>query len=166
MKRNRILAAVMMFCLMLCGCTKLKNELRIGTDTKEEDIRDFYYTFENINYNASYQRYRFYTEDGKHMFFHETRERKDDYGPATEKDTTAKGSGELSEEEWKQFVSLVNGGTAEKRKDDASAGSRGPWMYIYLNNDVEEGRKYLFPSLDERKQFETFCEALAEKIRG
>ncbi len=44
-----------------------------GTKAGIDDISDFYCTYENINYNAFYQRYCFFTYDGKHFFFHETR---------------------------------------------------------------------------------------------
>ena len=115
MKISRELAVFLVTVLILTGCSmKLKNTVTVGRDAEAEDVQDFYYTYENINFNAFYQRYRIYAENGKHMFFHETRERKEEYGPATEKDTTKKGTLELSEEEWKTFVNLVNGGTGKK----------------------------------------------------
>ena len=76
-----------LFCVMLTGCGEQKvtventvsgKQMIVGTDIGLDEITDFYYTEENINYDAYYQRYRFYVEDGKHLFFHETRERKDD----------------------------------------------------------------------------------------
>ena len=87
MKRLRSLLWIpLCFGVLLCGCSK--NEDLTDTITNKripiEDITDFYYTYENINYNAFYQRYRFYVEDDKLMFFHETRERPNDYGWTTE----------------------------------------------------------------------------------
>ena len=67
--------------LLLGGCGRLiKSEYTVGTDVRQADVTEFYYTYENINYNACYLRYRFYVEDGKYYFYHEARERKDDYG--------------------------------------------------------------------------------------
>ena len=94
----------------------------VGTDIAFEDITDFYYTEENINYDAYYQRYRFYAEDGKHFFFHETRERKNDYGPCTEEDTVQTGTIELSDDQWSEFTALVKGGIVTVRKDTADSG--------------------------------------------
>ena len=93
---------------MLTGCTIKEDEgdvsmfskkMIVGTDIAFDDITDFYYTEENINYDAYYQRYRFYVEDGNHMFFHETRERKNEYGPCTEEDTVQIGTIELSDDQ-------------------------------------------------------------------
>ena len=103
MKKGLFLAISMMLAFLAAGCVTFGGTGRtagarvVGEDIQIGDITEFYYTYENINYNAFYQRYRFYTEDGKHLFFHETRERKDDYGPATEKDTTLTGTAELTD---------------------------------------------------------------------
>ena len=89
------------------------------------------------NYDAYYQRYRFYVEDGQHFFFNETRERKDDYGPCTEKDTTQKRTIKLTDDQWMQFCNLVNGGTVKAREESEDSGAykrrfRRGWKYIYV----------------------------------
>ncbi len=167
MKKVLLLAISMMLAFLAAGCVTIGGTGRtagarvVGEDIQIGDITEFYYTYENINYNAFYQRYRFYTEDGKHMFFHETRERKDDYGPATEEDTTLTGTAELTDEQWSEFFRAVSGGEVRKRTDSAESGSRGPWMYIYWNGDQSKYQKYSFPSYAEQKAFEEFCASLA-----
>ncbi len=140
-----------------------KSAYVVGTDISAEDITDFYYTYENINYNAFYQRYRFYAEDGKHLFFHETRERKDDYGPATEEDTTMKGTLELTDEEWAAFFALLKDGKVVKRSDSAESGGRGPWLYLYWKGDPSDYQEFSFASAGGDLSFEEFCERLKER---
>ena len=122
-----------------------------------EDITDFYYTEENINYNAFYQRYRFYVEDGKYYFFHERRERKDDYGWCTEDDTVLIGTVELTDDQWSSFYGFVDGGTVSEREDSADAGDDGPWLYLYWKNDKDKYQEFSFSSYDSEKKFVDYC---------
>ena len=158
--------------MMLIGCGNGENTEKVsllskmyvvGTDIKMDDINDFYYTEENINYDAYYQRYRFYVEDGKHFFFNETRERKDDYGPCTEQDTTQIGTIELTDDQWRQFCDLVSGGTVKAREESADSGDSGPWLYLYWTNDKSKYQKFSFGSYGDEKAFEEFCLSLASK---
>ncbi len=160
---------VLLLITLLTGCgTKEKSENMllfgggkiVGKDILTSDITDFYYTEENINYDAYYQRYRFYVEDGKHLFFHETRERRNDYGPCTEDDTTLIGTIELTDEQWSQFADLVNGGTVKAREDSAEAGGTGPWLYLYWTNDKGKVQQFSFESYDSQARFEKFCLSL------
>ena len=143
-----------------------RKEMTVGTDIGIDDITDFYYTKENINYGAFYQRYRFYEEDGRHLFFHETRERKNDYGPCTEKDTTLTGTVELSEEQWSQFFGLLRGGTVRAREDSAESGSTGPWLYLYWKGDQGSCQEFAFPSWEAGAAFEAFCAELKEQAES
>ena len=159
---------------MLTGCSEREDKKEdatvhafngvkiVGRDIMSDDISEFYYTEENINYNAYYQRYRFYKEDGKHMFFHETRERKDDYGPCTEDDTTKVGTVELSADDWNTFCDLISEGTVTRKTEDLGEGDDGPWLYLYWNGDNDEYREYAFESYGKLKEFEKFCEGLAQ----
>lgn len=142
----------------LFGC---RSQITVGKDISSDDITDFYYTYENINYNAEYQRYRFYEEDGKHMFFHETRQRKNDYGPASEEDRTAYGKRELSAEEWDAFFDLLKGGTVKEREEDLNAGDSGPWTYLYRRNDKSGIQQFAFENAGKKSEFIRFCVQLA-----
>ena len=135
-------------------------KMTVGGNIPADDITDFYYTVSNINYDAFYQRYRFYTDDGKHLFFHETRERKDDYGPATEEDTTMIGIIELSDEQWAEFYKNICTGIVKAREETADAGGSGPWMYLYWNGDKSKYQEYYFASYDARLKFVEFCVSL------
>lgn len=136
--------------------------MKVDKEILMKDIRDFYYTKSNINYDAFYQRYRFYVEGGKNYFFHETRERKGKYGPCTEADTTLKGTVELTGDQWKKFYELVSGGTVEKREESADAGGSGPWLYLYWTNDRDSIQQFSFESYKKEKEFVGFCKSLAE----
>ena len=166
MKRSFITIYVVLFVVLLTGCVAkegstdmplFSNVKTVGKDILISDITDFYYTEENINYNAYYQRYRFYVEDGKHIFFHETRKRKDDYGPCTEDDTTLTGTIELTDDKWSEFTELVSGGTVKARKDSADAGGTGPWLYLYWKNDKGKYQQFAFDSYNTLAEFEAFC---------
>ncbi|SEL02600.1 hypothetical protein SAMN04487770_10564 [Butyrivibrio sp. ob235] len=140
-----------------------KDSMIVGEDISEDEINKFYYTIENINYDAYYLRYLFYVEDGKHMFFFEERERKDDYGPTTEEDTIAEAEFELSDDEWSDFVETIKGGLVKARDDNPEDGGSGPWTYLYWSEDEDKYQEYAFKSQGARKEFETLCEVLAEK---
>ena len=160
--------ALISLLVLLCGCTRSDQpDTKMNTITDMhipvEDITDFYYTYENINYNAFYQRYRFYREDGAYMFHHETREKPEDYGWTTEEDITASGTFALSEQEWKDVMALLENGKVTKREDSLSDGSSGPWMYIYWKHDKSIYQKYAFSSGADRLAFENYCSALAER---
>ncbi|MBQ2688847.1 MAG: hypothetical protein IJG05_02095 [Solobacterium sp.] len=172
MKRILSFALCILTGLLAAGCTEEEEpdmgsagSLIVGRDIAEEQITEFYYTYENINYNAFYQRYRFYVESGKYMFFHETRERPDDYGPASEKDRTSYGTFELTEEEWDTFYGFLKDGTVKEREESLEDGDSGPWTYLYWDKDGSVYQEYTFSSLGKRKEFESFCEALEQEDR-
>ena len=80
---------LMASCLtMLFGCGNRGRETVTNRNIPIEDITAFYFTVENVNFDAFYQRYRFYVDNGAYLFDHETRERPGDYGPTTEADVT------------------------------------------------------------------------------
>lgn len=155
-------AAIILCTVMLCLLSGCKSEWTVGIDISSYDITDFYYTYENINFNAFYQRYRFYVENGKQFFSYETRERKGEYGPATEKDVTRKGTIELSSEEWERFFDHIKGGTVVPRKESVESGGRGPWLYLYWVNDKSRNQVFSFASAGDLAVFEEYCSGLAE----
>ena len=169
MKKGLTAIVGLLFVAILAGCgakgkssdTPMTGSGKIiGKDIQTEDITDFYYTKENINYDAFYQRYRFYVEEGKRYFFHETRERKNDYGPCTEEDTTQSGTIELTEDQWSGFTDLVSGGTVKAREDSADSGGSGPWLYLYWTNDQGKYQQFAFDSYETRTRFEEYCRSL------
>lgn len=132
-----------------------------STNPLFDGFTDFYYTYDASTFPPHYQRYRFYVEEGKHFFYHETRE--GGGWPQTEEDITASGTIELTEEEWQIFFSKLKGGTVKSPEDEVETGDAGPWTYIYRGNGQEE---YEFPSYEARLAFEEYCEELTGmKIR-
>lgn len=143
---------------LLSGFFPDSNEKTVGTDVAYGDITDFYYTYDASTYPPEYQRYRFYVEDGKKLFYHETREG-DDW-PQTEEDITVSGTVDLKEEEWAAFCSFIEGGTVRKREESLESGDSGPWLYLYWNGDQGEFQEFSFASWEDQADFESFCEML------
>lgn len=103
--------------LLLCGTAACAcAEITVGPDIAEGDITDFYYTVDASIYPPVYQRYRFYAEDGKKLFYHESRQ--GDSWPQTEKDITVSGTVELTEEAWSAFFDCLRGGAVKARGDE------------------------------------------------
>ena len=160
-KKNPMYLICMIASVLLAGCGILfKSEYTVGKDIRTEDISEFYYTLSNINYNAFYQRYHFYAENGRWMLSHETRQRVNEYGPTTEEDITMSGTFELSESERDEFFGFLEGGEVTKRKESAAAGSSGPWLYLYWKDDRSLYQVFAFSSYATLKSFEEFCSAL------
>lgn len=175
MKKILIIVLAVMAAGILIGCAAAskpakvndpddKGEIMVvGKDIIEEDINEFYYTIENINYDAYYLRYKLYNEDGKHMFFFEERKRPDDYGPTTEEDTVAKCEFDLSDKEWSRFYEIISGGEVTARGDDPETGDEGPWTYLYWTGDEGDIQQYSFESEKKMAAFKKLCERLVKK---
>ena len=158
----RILLSIACIGFLTYGCeAKDTTETITDRNIPVTDVMDFYYTYENINYNAFYQRYRFYVEDGKYMFHHETREIPDGYGWTTEEDITKEGTFALKEKELQEFWTLLKNGEVSARSDSTETGDAGPWMYIYWKGDKGKYQVFDFPSYEARVDFEQFCEQLS-----
>lgn len=166
MKRIGGLMLLMASCLtLLFGCGNRGRETVTNRNIPIEDITAFYYTAENVNFDAFYQRYRFYADNGAYIFDHETRERPGDYGPTTEADVTDTGTMTLTDEEWAEFLGFLQDGTVSARNDSADAGGDGPWTFLYWKNDKAKYQVFSFRDDGTRLQFEAFCAALAQTAR-
>ena len=159
---KRLVSALFALLLLLtvgCASESSPEEMIVGEEIAFEELTDFYYTCDASTDPPHYQRYRFYTEDGKRYFYHETRE--GGGWPQTEEDITLSGTVELTDAQWTAFCHLLRGGTASCREEHLDDGDAGPWLFIYWNGGEEEGREYVFASLSEETAFEEFCAALA-----
>ena len=76
----------------------------VGEEILFEEVTDFYYTVDASTFPPYYQRYRLYTEDGTHFFYHETRE--GGGWPQTEENITRSGTKELGEDQWDALCGL------------------------------------------------------------
>ena len=135
-------------------------EMIVGTDIEEKDIVDFYYTYSTSTAITFYQRYRFYAEDGKKFFTHETRE--GGGWPQTEEDITFSGTKELTEADWAAFFACVSEGEVRQRSDEILDGDSGPWMVLYWTGDEGEIQEFTFASLEKQLAFEELCSQLAK----
>ena len=165
MKRIGGIILIMLCCMTLFGgCGKETEETITNKKIPLADVTEFYYTCENINFDAFFQRYRFYREDGKYMFQHETREKPGEYGPTSEEDITGRGTFELTEEEWNEFLTFLKDGTVSARKDSGESGGAGPWTFIYWKNDKGKYQVFEFATYDARTRFEEYCSSLAQEV--
>ena len=165
-----VCAALFLTVFLLTGCaakpddpapTAGRGEKLVGTDVLLESVTEFYYTYSTSTDPPHYQRYRFYTEDGKRFFFHEKRE--GDHWPLTEDDATVAGTVELTEAEWEAFFDCLKGGTVKKREENLDSGRAGPWLYLYWNGDKSKYQEFTFASYGARCDFEELCEGLASR---
>lgn len=131
----------------------------VGTDILLSDVTEFYYTTAASTNPASRQQYRFYMEGEQWWFFHETRQ--GSQWPLTEKDVTACGAKQLSQQEYEQFTACISGGSVIKRTENADSGSRGPWLYLYWKGDKGKYQQFSFADYAAQTAFEQFCAELA-----
>ena len=127
----------------------------VGTDVALGDVTDFYYTYSTSTAPPHYQRYRFYVDGRKYLFYHETRE--GGGWPQTEKDITDSGSRPLSKAEWAEFFECLKGGTVENRKEHLEDGDAGPWLFLYWKGDHGKCQEFSFASPAARFAFEELC---------
>ena len=143
------------------GLAAASDSMIVGNSIPFEGITDFYYTYDASTAPPHYQRYRFYVEDGKHYFYHETRE--GGAWPQTEADITRSGTVELTDTQWAACSDLLNGGTASRREEHLDSGDAGPWLYIYWRGGEAEGREFSFDQPGTILAFEEFCGDLADQ---
>ncbi len=148
-------------CLHRSARGEVSDDITVGTELSLEDITDFYYTYDAPLAMSRYQRYRFYVEDGKHFFYHETRE--GGAWPLTEEYISDSGMVELNDGQWDTFCSYLAGGTARKREESLDTGDAGPWLFIYWNGGEKEGREFYFENSGTVLAFEAFCESVREE---
>ena len=163
--RRVVLLCIVLLLVLMFPCTErsaaASTGKTVGIDIAFDDITDFFYTYDASTAPPHYQRYRFFAEDGKHYFYHETRE--GGGWPQTEADITCSGTVELTEEQWAAFCDLLNGGTASMREEHLDSGDAGPWLYIYWPSGETEGREFAFEQPGIVLAFEEFCARLKEE---
>lgn len=130
----------------------------VGGNIATEDITQFYYTLSSSTCPPHWQRYHFYTENGKYFFYHETRA--GHAWPLTEENITRFGTVELSPEQWNTFVDCVKGGSVTRRTSDAESGDPGPWLYLYWTGDRGKIQQFAFASPEAQLSFESLCTML------
>lgn len=133
----------------------------VGKTIKENDFKEFYYTYSTTVNPPEFQRYRIYSENGKKMFYHEKRE--GDKVFLEEEDITTSGTIELTSEEWETFWSYISGGTVENRNERTTSGGAGPWLYLYWNGDKNKCQEFSFADSKKEMKFEEFCVKLKNR---
>jgi len=133
----------------------------VGKTIKEDDFKEFYYTYATTVNPPEFQRYRIYMESGKRMFYHEKREGNKVF--LTEEDITVSGETELSAQEWEVFWNCISGGSVKNRKESTDSGQSGPWLYLYWNGDRNKCQEFTFADLERANAFEEFCMRMKTK---
>ena len=161
-KKRLWAAAALLLALALCGGIAMRlfghREYVVGRSIKNEEITDFYWTYSSSTNPPAYQRYRFFVEDGRRLFFHEKRE--GDHWPLTEQDATVTGTAALTDEQWDAFLTCVAGGTVVSREESVASGDAGPWTYLYWQRDRGEYQQFSFASYGAEQDFVALCETL------
>ena len=122
MKKMDVLFILLIAAFLVVFLVACASPLVVGDDIKLDQISDFYYTIDASTNPPFLLRYRVYTVDGVHTFYHE--ERSGDHWPQTDNDATVIEKREMTEEEWDSFCKeslLANG-----------------WFFLY---NVAEGRR-------------------------
>lgn len=161
MKRLLTVLLSSLLCLTAALAGSGAKALTVGADIAPQDILQFYWTYDASTYPPRYQRYRFFVEDGKHLFFHETRE--GDHWPLTEADASVTGQMELTADEWQAFLDCLSGGTAVQWEDPILDGDAGPFLFLYWQGDGGVSHGFSFASRGESAAFEDLCEVLKER---
>ena len=157
MKRCLLALTVLLACVLAAGAYA---DVSAGAEITPEEITDFYYTFSTSTDPPFFLRYRFYVEDGKKLFSHETRE--GGGWPQTEEDIAVSGTAELTEADWAAFFACICDGEVATRSDKMLDGDSGPWLYLYWTGDEGQQQEFSFASLEKRFEFEELCSRLAQ----
>ncbi len=156
-----VLSAVLVLLAAAVGFNLLRSgEMTVGKKISVEDITEFYYTEASSTNPPNYQRYRFYVDNGKYMFYREKRE--GNSFPLTEKDISSTDTKELTEQEWSAFCNCIIGGKVSKRTENTESGNSGPWTYLYWKGDRSKYQEYEFESPEKAAEFEEMCKELSE----
>lgn len=156
-----VLSAVLVLLAAAIGFNLLRSgEMTVGKKISVEDITEFYYTEASSTNPPYYQRYRFYVDNGKYVFYREKRE--GNSFPLTEKDISSTDTKELSEQEWSAFCNCIIGGKVSKRTENTESGNSGPWTYLYWKGDRSKYQEYEFESPEKAAEFEEMCKELSE----
>ena len=151
--------AIAVAVLIIAAFAAKGRQRTVGTDILLSDVTEFYYTTAASTNPASRQQYRFYIEGEQWWFYHESRE--GSHWPLTEKDITACGAKQLSQQEYEQFAESISGGSVTKRTENADSGSRGPWLYLYWKGDKGKYQQFAFADYTAQQNFEQLCAELA-----
>lgn len=154
MKLRSLLIPLLAALLLGCSGTGVKT---VGKQVPASAVTEFYWTYDHLEYPASYLRYRLFTEDGAYYFFYDKRE-KQGYGPTTEADRTACGTVALTETQWQQALQLFDGGTVQARTESVTTGGSGPWQYLYWNGDRGKEQVFTFADAAAAAAFTALCE--------
>lgn len=168
MQIGRIIKLICGLCCILCAAAPFslaggfmgvgKHGLVVGKNLDVAKFREFYYTYASTTFPPEFQRYRFYLENGRPVFYHEKREGKKVF--LTKDDVTISGTMPLAPSDWEKFLSLVRGGTVSDRVELDTTGSPGPWLYLYWDGDKGKKQLFEFARPDIVLEFEKFCAGL------
>lgn len=152
-----LVVVLVMGVLFMTGIIGSKHKsFAVGKKIQNGDITAFYYTVASSTNPPEYQRYKCFVEDGQYKLFHEKRE--GDHFPLTEQDATVTGAVTLTDAQWNDFLSTLQGGKVVARSESTDAGSKGPFLYLYWKGDRDKYQAFTFESPEQMQTFVRLCE--------
>lgn len=134
--------------------------LVVGKTLDVSEISEFYLTRSATTNPPYFQRYVFRDVEGKKELYHEKREGDKVFlGP---EDATVTGTIPMTDEEWNEFLSLIEGGTVSVPEEDYGTGGSRPYMTLYRKNQAENDNVREFSGRESGLALE--IEALAERL--
>ena len=134
-------------------------EMVVGKNISLDEITQFHCVRDSSVYPPVYTAYHFCIENGSAQFEYETRE--GNSWPLTEEDIAILAAKDLTQEEWDELCSFLEGGHVKKEDEDLVDGDDGPWFTLYWDRDRSEYRTFSFATDESRRSFEEYCEHLA-----
>ncbi|MBQ6375274.1 MAG: hypothetical protein IJJ45_12410 [Clostridia bacterium] len=160
-KRDLMRCATMLIALLLCAIpATAQAAFVVDADIAMADITGFDYTIDVPLAESFFLRYRFYTQDGDRLFYHESKQ--GGAWPLTEDDIVLSGTAALSDGEWAAFCDCLRGGTVSGPDDEVLDGDSGPWMELYWTGDERQYRGFAFASQSAQAGFEALCSKLSQ----
>ena len=156
-----LICVLVVVATLIFGVVKgMNKEYMVGKNINLKDVSEFYYTYSATTNPAEYERYHFYIENSKYMFFHQIREA--DHLPLTEEDAIETQNIELTDEQWQQFFSYLEGGKVTKRTESIDTGTKTS-LYLYWNKDKAKYNEFTFETYTKNLEFKKFCNELIGK---
>lgn len=124
MRKTRSMIALSIAAVCAFGYMLSNGPKTVEKAVREDVFQEFYYTYATTVYPPEFRRYRIYTENGKKLFYHETRE--GDTVFLTEEDITVSGEMELTPAEWETLWGCLSGGHRGESQGEHDHGPHPP----------------------------------------
>lgn len=143
------------FAVLLTSALFANRPKQIGKHIAPHSILSFTYTYSSSVNPPSYLRYHFSAEDGTPIF--DCERRQGGHWPLTEEDVSFSRSLILTQTQWQQVLSCLEGGLVARRTEQITSGYAGPWTYITYHGDKGTDQVFSFADFGQKTAFEQLC---------